>query len=300
VIHLRSLALALGLIACVVQGVAPGSRSSAEARSAWEAELVRLSAVLKTLPTDFDRTTFLREYTGALADIGRPDAGTNPRYVSPSFESLNPAELYSLFKQDRLPAMCGLTSLFYIKLLERLGFKAYQYSFGFTAKPYERFIHSVALVEIDVRGTKRLIVQDPYLNVTYRTSLGEPFDFFELLAALKRKEYAGIVMDGGSVGTMFLARDPSLYQELTEGCRAMMAARLLRPDGSMGTSFPITRDYATLMQTACGGFERDFVAALAQNGYPEPLIYAYTLRASDIVGAPDRAQVEQRIDRVLR
>jgi hypothetical protein len=142
-----------------------------ESRAVWKQELARLTQHLHSLASDFERTIFLREYTGSLLPIGRPDANSGS-HASSSFESLDLAKMYPLFKGHILPAECGTTSLFYVKLLHDFGFKAYQYSFGFTEKPYAQFIHSTGLVEIDYEGDRRLILQDPYLNLTYRESDG--------------------------------------------------------------------------------------------------------------------------------
>jgi hypothetical protein len=149
-----------------------------------------------------------------------------------------------------------------------------------------------------VRNTRRLIIQDVYLNLTYRE---EPIDIAGFLMALKQKNYERIVMDAGSVTTLLLVPDTQLYfPYLSESCQALMAKALMRPDGSLKTELPIARDYATLVQTSCDGFERGFVDALRQNGFPEPFIYAYTLRASDMVGTSDHGEVQRRIDRNLR
>src|SRR5262245_932385 len=271
--HARRLLWVAVLVLCAIQEV--GTPGNARERTRiWRAEVARLATILKTLPTDFEKTTFLRQYTGRLIDIGRLDSATERRYRSLDFESFDAAEFYPLFANNKLPADCGITSYFYIKLLQALGFKAYQYSFGFTAKPFERFIHSVALVEIDVGNTRRLIIQDVYLNLTYRDTQGEPIDIADFLAALKRKDYQRIVKDPGSVMTLLLVPDTQLYYPyLSESCRTSMAKALTRPDGSLDTELPIARDYATLVQTSCDGFERGFVDALRQNGYPEPFIY---------------------------
>jgi len=285
---------------CLTLG-AHGHDSRPPGRALWAEEVARLAAHLETLPSDFEKTTFLRRYVGELVDIGRLDAPTERRYRGVSFDTFDPSEFYPLFRENVLPANCGITSFFYIKLLHALGFKAYQYSFGFTAKPYERFIHSVALVEIGVGEARRLIVQDPYLNLTFRTRDGEPMEFYELLSALRKRRYEHVVQDSGSLTTSLLVPDVSLYlAHLSDECQARMSDALTGPDGSRRTELPITRSYATLMQSACGGFEKGFVEALRRHGLDEPLLYGYTLRASDLVGSADYGLVQSRIDAILR
>ena len=298
---LRLSAFLVAVACCLVQGADEQPVSRRAHARLWEAELARLQAQLQAWPSDFDKTTFLREYTGALIDIGRPDRDTRRLFQSVDFDSFDPAEFYPEFRHDRIPAACGITSCFYIKLLQAFGFKAYQYSFGFTEAPYERFVHSVALVDIEFRGTKRLVIQDPYLNLTYRTRGGEPMDFFEFLSALKQHAYERIVMDASSLRTSLLVKDPAVYYPYrSHACRDLMAAAFRRADGTLRTQVPISRDYVTLMQSPCSSFEADFVEAMRRHGMSQPFIYAYTLRAADLVGAPDHAELQRRIDRILQ
>ena len=286
---------------CLTLGVAAACESRPATPTPWASEVARLSEHLHTLPSDLEKTTHLRRYAGELLDIGRPDDATQRRYRALSFDAFDPAEYYPLFRDDSLPANCGITSFFYIKLLQAFGFKAYQYSFGFRDEPYQRFIHSVALVEIRVNGSPRLIIQDPYLNLTYRTQDGQPIDFYEFLTALRRRRYGDIVMDASSLSTALLVPDASLYQPfLSKECWAGMSGALTRPDGSRRSSLPILRSYATLMQSACGDFEGQFVEAMRAHGLNEPFLYAYTLRASDLVGTADHPDVQRRIDAILR
>src|SRR5208283_2076934 len=209
-------------------------------RRLWYQELTRLKRQLDAMPSDFEKTTFLRQYVGGLIDIGRPDDRTRHLHQSVNFENFDAAEFYPRFRGHSLPAECGITTFFYIKLLQAFGFKAYQYSFGFTEKPYARFIHSIVLVKIDFQGTQRLIIQDPYLDLTYRNPEGAPIDFFDFLAALKRKDFEHIVMDASSVTTSLQVPEPSSYYPfLSESCRVSMTAALRREDGSLRTRIPI-------------------------------------------------------------
>ena len=142
-----NLRLILVIALCLVQTSVTPKKPATEGAVHWEDELARLSSILKTLPSDLDKTTFLRVYTGELIYIGLPDDQTNQFYQSIDFESFSLSEFYALFKKDKVPAACGITSYFYIKLLQAFDFRAYQYSFGFKEKPHQRFIHSVALLK---------------------------------------------------------------------------------------------------------------------------------------------------------
>jgi hypothetical protein len=295
-----NLRLILVIALCLVQTSVSHKKPAVAGSVSWDDELARLQAILKTLPSDLDKTTFLRAYTGELIDIGLPDDQTNQFYQSIDFQSFNLAKFYAMFKQDKVPAACGITSYFYIKLLQAFGFKAYQYSFGFKQAPYQRFIHSVALVDIDYKGARRLIIQDPYLDLTFRNQDQEPIDFFDFLTRLKQRRYNGIVMDPSSVNTSLLVPDPSpYYPRLSQACQNLMAQAFQQDNGTWKTKIPITRNYHTLMQSPCDNFEQAFVTALRENGYPEPFIYAYTIRASEVVGSEDHARVQQQVDTVI-
>src|SRR5215217_2023371 len=204
-------------------------------------------------------------------------------------------------KRITSPAECGLL-LTSISCCYRLfGCKAYQYSFGFKDKPYQRFIHSITLVEINFHGAKRLIIQDPYLNLTYRNKEREPIDFFEFLSLIKQKRYGDIIMDSASLATFLVAPDLSLYDShLNNSCKKLMHQAFREDNGSFKTKIVIARDYVTLMQSPCDPFEQGFVSALHEHGYEEPFIYAYALRASDLVGNADHAQVQRQIDSIIR
>jgi hypothetical protein len=270
-------------------------------RAEWEAELKSLTQRLLTLDSEFERTTFLREYTGGLIAIGRPDAQALRRLRIKDFASVDLADVYSALKSHDLPAECGVTSLFCMKLLRSFGFLAYQYSFGFTQKPYERFIHSIVLVEVDFEGAKRLIIQDPYWNLTYRDTRGAPIDFFAFLAAIRQREYVRIFMDASSVITSLVITDTSEYFPfLSDACKDVMTEGFRNKDGSTKTSIPILRNYATLMQSPYHHVENAFVEALRQHGIAEPFLYTYTIQAARLVGAPQCAEIQKKIDAILR
>ena len=270
-------------------------------RHLWYQELTRLKRQLGAAPSDFEKTTFLRQYVGGLIDLGLPDDRTRHMYDSVSFENFNLAEYYLKFRSHSLSAECGVTTFFYIKLLQTFGFKAYQYSFGFTEPSYARFIHSVVLVNIDFRGTQRLIIQDPYLDLTYRDPEGAPIDFFDFLAALKNKEFGRIVMEPSSVETSLQVPNVSLYYPfLSEGCRVQLTAALRRDDGSLRRRIPVIRSYANLMQSPCDNFEAAFVDAMRKHEMPGRFEYSYMLRASNLVGSPDHGEMQERIDATRR
>jgi hypothetical protein len=87
---------------------------------------------------------------------------------------------------------------------------------------------------------------------------------------------------------------------LNDACKKQMSQAFRQDNGTWNTRIPIARDYVTLMQSPCDNFEQGFVSAMHDSGYQEPFIYAYVLRASEVVGNDDHALLQQRIDSIIR
>jgi len=271
-----------------------------DAQRLWHAELANLRRQLERVESDFEKTTLLREYTGSLIAIGRPAERTARRFGSTSFHSLDLTKAYPALKSHALPAECGVTSLFYIKMLGSLGYTAYQYSFGFREKPYKRLVHSVGLVEIDFREVRRLIVQDPYWNLTYCDREGAPIDFFAFLAAIKSRQYEQITVEMSSVATSLVISDTTVYPAMSDACKAIMARAFTNSDGSRKAEIPIARNYTTLMQSPYHHVENMFVQALHEHGFHEPFLYAYTLQTANVAGDRGSRDLQRKISATLR
>jgi len=267
----------------------------------WKKEIARLDSILNTLSTDFEKTSMLREYCGELLDIGLIDQSANSYYNSLTLEDLDLEQFYHHFSNDGTAAQCGLTSLFYIKLVEKFGYNAHQYSFGFIEPPYSRFIHSFPLVEILDGEKKKLIVQDPYLGLSFRDSTGSPLDFFDFLSLLMNKEYGGFEFDTSTVSTYLLVPDTSLYWPyLNDSCKAEMLKNIKNENHGIKDKIPILRNYSTLLQAPCNHFENGFLEAMRANGYDEPFVFAYTLRVNTMIGSHQTKLIQDRIDYYLR
>jgi hypothetical protein len=265
-------------------------------RRLWRDELARLRTDIRNLPSDFDRVVALREYVGRLIGVGQPDPTTAELYRTVDFASFDPAKFYTLFREQRQPAECGITSFFYIMLLQACGFRAWQYSFGFRHAPYRRFIHSVALVEVG----SRLVIQDPYLNLTYRTTSQEPMDFFEFLRAVRERRYSSIVTDSPPLTTFLTVHDPAQYNcQMDDTRKALFTAALQKDNGAFATEIPVIRNYETFMKSPGDDFESGFAAALRSNGFDEPFLYAWLLRAADLVGSAGYLALRRKIDAAL-
>ncbi|MGZ5247688.1 MAG: hypothetical protein ACXWV5_11605 [Flavitalea sp.] len=279
----------------------PDAKAGKKDEVQWEIEWARLDSTIQSLGDDFQKTNFLRSYCSELTDLGIIDPESLKWYRSVSYDSFQISEFYPYWKSDSLATDCGMTSYLFVKLAESFGFKAYQYSFGFTDEPYAKFIHSFPLVEIEYSGTRKLIVQDPYLNITFTTDRGEPLDFYKMLSSIKSKKYDSVIMRQHSSLTNLIINDTLTYwSRLDDSCRSLLRNRIQIGEKEFKKTIPIQRNYQTLMQSTCAHFENGFLNAMRQNGYSEPFLYAYTLRVNEMVGSSDRKIIQSKIDSVLR
>lgn len=213
---------------------------------------------------------------------------------------MQPGLFYTLFKNDSIAADCGITSYFYIRLAQQFGYRCYQYSFGFTEKQYARFVHSFPVVVIDYKGGQRMIVQDPYLSLTFTGQRGEPLDFYLFLRLLKQKKYGEIKTDLSTVETRLLVPDTLQYWPfLSDSCKALLRERIMQRDGTVQKKIPFQRNYSNLMQSACDPFEQGFLQAMQAHGLYEPFLYAYTLRVNTMAGSADVEAVQNKVDSIL-
>lgn len=267
----------------------------------WSAEVVSLKDSLQQYHSDFEKTTFLRKYCASLMAVGIPDARVRSIYQDITFESFQLDRFYKLFRNEDIPSECGVTSYFYIKLAQSLGYKAYQYSFGFADSPYTAFIHSFPIVAIQYNGKKRMIVQDPYLDMTFVDSTKAPIDFYLFLSLIKAKEYNQIFYDTVTSLTSLIITDTLLYlSPLNDSCRSVLRSRIYGDKGRVKNRIPFIRSYNNLMRSPCENFESGFVHALFNHHIHEPFIYAYSLRVNEMAGSADVKRIQSHIDSLLR
>ena len=277
------------------------SNQNNQSKIQWSKEWNKLKDSLQQFDSDFEKTTYLRKFCARLFDVGILDAKTQAFYRNISFDSMKLDLIYSLSQADSIPADCGITSYFYIKLAESFGYKSYQYSFGFTDSPYEYYIHSFPIIIIQYNGRERMIIQDPYLDLTFKDSKGDPIDFYDFLRLLKNKKYTQIYNDEDSSSTNLIITDTLRYlSHLSDSCRLLLRKLLFSANGQIAKKIPFIRSYNKLMRSPCNNFELGFEQALIAHHFYEPFLFAYTLRVNSMTGSSDAKLIQSGIDSLLR
>lgn len=182
---------ALLLAAVIGQFVIPNTPLAREITVEWPE--------LKSVETDWERVNILRGWAWAHTDfVHRKSCGqdTDNRFhigwpICPPNQDYTPAHFYGQFAHDKgavwVPECC-------------LGLAALYRSFGYRAEYIalaESFFgpnhHGQVLVEIEHRGRKIIVLQDPTFNISFTDRLTlEPLDYFEIVRRLAKREHTSI------------------------------------------------------------------------------------------------------------
>lgn len=108
-------------------------------------------------------------------------------------------EIYQLFSQNSGGVDCSGSAYSLMRLYADRGYETYTYHSGKKA-----FRHVITLVRINHRGKTILMVEDPTYNITYVNLKGNPLDFFEMLAFIKRRKFSSFKIEDGGGKHVFL------------------------------------------------------------------------------------------------
>lgn len=169
-------------------------------------------------------------------------------------------EIFAAFLSDKGGVWCGGTAHALMKLYRMFGFSASTLDYG---RP-DIADHVVTLVRITYKGRKKLVVQDSTFNITYTTTGGIPYDYFDLLAVLMRGEHERIAMPAGKSGMRGLLVHPREGSALLRDARG--SAQIVKGGGRKYQFAPTLE-----------GFEREHGAAihafLRNEGRPADMRY---------------------------
>jgi len=96
-----------------------------------------------------------------------------------------------IFERGEAGAWCSATASTLRDIYELFGFESYVVHVG--DLPERAATHSFTLVKIQSNGTEMFVVQDAYRNYVLVDIHGSPFDYFEILDLLQRKNDHNIV-----------------------------------------------------------------------------------------------------------
>lgn len=120
-------------------------------------------------------------------------------------------DIFEIIKQKEIGTGCTGAAEILDRVYNQFGYESYRLGLGDkTIKGFpEGWGHSVNLVRIKWKGTKILVIQDAYLNLTYVNEIGEPLDFIEMLKMLRKGFYNEIkettIMDVDRI--LFVTKD---------------------------------------------------------------------------------------------
>jgi hypothetical protein len=235
--------------------------------------------------------TLLRQWAYENTDWSTPGANLDDDPAN-GFYEMDAPELFSAFRKDRGGVLCGGTAYAFMRLCRLYGYDALTLDFGAPGVS----THVVTLVRLSLGGRDVWSVQDPTYDATHVHRDGSPFDYLDLLRALRdgragevfveqgqgrSREYIVAPGDAGSMLSM-PGEDESL--ERTVG---------RPPDGAMKYRRRYSIDQSEVIDGSPTG---EF---LARDGRPEEAIYLY-LYPIGISGGSAFDRVQHRVPRRAR
>jgi hypothetical protein len=138
------------------------------------------------------RLTLLRQWAYENTDWSTPGANLDDDRTNRFYESDAP-ELFSAFRNDRGGVLCGGTAYAFMRLCRLYGYDALTLDFGVPGVS----THVVTLVRLSQAGRDVWSVQDPTYDVTYLHRDGTPFDYLDLLRALRERQDGRVLVEKG-------------------------------------------------------------------------------------------------------
>jgi hypothetical protein len=102
-------------------------------------------------------------------------------------------ELFSAFRNDRGGVLCGGTAYAFMRLCRHYGYDALTLDFGAPGVA----THVVTLARLSQGGHDVWSLQDPTYDVTYVHRDGSPFDYLDLLRALRDRKGGEVLVEKG-------------------------------------------------------------------------------------------------------
>jgi hypothetical protein len=138
------------------------------------------------------RLTLLRQWAYENTDWSTPGANLDDDRTNRFYE-LDAPELFSAFRNDRGGVLCMGTAYAFMRLCRLYGYDALTLDFGAPSVS----THVVTLVRLSLSGRDVWSVQDPTYDVTYVHRDGTPFDYLDLLQALRDRQDGQILVEKG-------------------------------------------------------------------------------------------------------
>jgi hypothetical protein len=259
------LTILLGLSACQQN---EATTTDTQATLKWQSTLDSLEKELAPLDDKVAQTTLLRNYAGALLDVGFVPESLNQRYRSMIISDTNVVYWHNLFLTDAVPTHCDVISKFYVYLLSQFGFKATNYTYGLKNTS---FTHTVTAIDIGSADQPYIILQDPTLATLYLDQEGEAIHLPELWTSLKQGDATKINWSTDTIQTHALvipeaAEAVTSYLGATADCETTLAEYHDKRKDNPNVKSAFYRHYRAWADH-CDRFDQRFLAALEEAGY---------------------------------
>lgn len=144
---------------------------------------------------DWTKTILLRQWGHEHIAWGSSCAQLSSDQYRRFFAS-SAGEIFAFFTRDERAVQCQGAAFALMQLYKAFGFEAYMLGNVIEGA----WSHVVTLVRIEYDGRSILAIQDPSLDITYTDSSGAPYDYSELLRALKIHRHDLIRIEQGNAG----------------------------------------------------------------------------------------------------
>ena len=264
---------------------------------AWQNARKKLEDTLTISENDFQKTTILREFVAAHADMGNGVQDVENTFAD--WYKMSIAELFTIFHNDLAAAKCGVISTMLQKLYEDFGYQSVTYDMGAKGTPQT---HVTTLVEIKSEGKKVLLPQDATFNYTLVNENEKPLDFFALLAALKARN-AEDVLRKESANPIYVESLLSYQDDLGKFidehkmCKHKISKTIPATDSTKVHKMLFQRDLNMIFE--CSHEGEKYLDMLGQRGYPRDFNYLYLLPINGVKGA-DVDKIQQKMDSILQ
>ena len=141
---------------------------------------------------EWTRLTLLRQWAYENTDWSTPGANLDDDRAN-GFYEMDAPEMYGAFRNDRGGVLCGGTAYAFMHLCRLYGYDALTLDFGAPSAS----THVVTLVRLSQGGRDVWSVQDPTYDATYVHRGGAPFDYLDLLRALRDRQDGRVLVENG-------------------------------------------------------------------------------------------------------
>lgn len=230
-----------------------------------------LQSSIDTMSSDFEKTSYIREKTAELIDVGYGvrDAKT----IDKNWPSWVAERYYNVFLRDSATVHCGGSAHFLKGVYKDLGYRATTYDMGCADAA---ITHQLTLVWSEQE--QDYWVQDAFLNVSVKDNQNQPLPFNSLISLLAQHKSNEIKVEQGdykfapnwdSSGMNLAFR----LQKMDDSIRIYFMEKILSANNLSSTYLSIEREYSDVSFAT----EYVFNSCLKENNLPNDLLYMFLL-----------------------